>query len=85
MRKDWAHSEDVPEVITKNLEIYTLDDPITELMNGFHLEHACASIKGTMRFEWEAKGKTWQIKPVALEKALSKLLFVFAPLNQHHG
>jgi hypothetical protein len=83
MQKDWRHSEDAPEAITKYLNIYALEEPVTELMNGFHLEHACASIKGAMQFEWEAAGKTWQVKPVVLEKALNRLLFVFAPLAQH--
>jgi hypothetical protein len=69
--------------ITKDLAIWTQEEPITELVNGFHLEHACASIKGTMQFEWEAEGKTWQIKPVVLEEGLHKLLFVFAPLNKY--
>jgi hypothetical protein len=82
MREDWRQSKGIPATITKGLEIWTQDDPVTELMNGIHLEHACASIKGTMQFEWEAEGKTWQIKPVVLEKGLSKLLFVIAPLQQ---
>jgi hypothetical protein len=83
MRKDWKHSKEAPEAVTKSLEIWTQEDPVTELMNGFHLEHACASIKGTMQFEWEAEGRSWQIKPVVLEKGLSRLLFVIAPLGKH--
>jgi hypothetical protein len=84
MREDaWRQRERTPAVITKNLEIWTQEEPITELMNGFHLEHACASIKGTMQFEWEAGGKAWQIKPVVLDKTLSKLLFVIMSLNRH--
>jgi hypothetical protein len=83
MREDTLVQSGTPATITKDLEIWTQDDPITELMNGFHLEHACASIKGTMQFEWEAEGKTWQIKPVVLEKALSRLLFVIAPLHKY--
>jgi hypothetical protein len=84
MREDtWRQSECTPAAITQNLEIRTREEPVTELMNGFHLEHACASIKGTMRFEWEAEGRTWQIKPAVPEKALGKLLFVFAPLNKY--
>jgi hypothetical protein len=83
MRKDtWRQSECTPAVITKNLEIRAQEEPITELMNGFHLEHACSSIKGTMQFEWEAEGKAWQIKPAVMEKALNKLLFVIMPLNK---
>jgi hypothetical protein len=82
MRKDWRHLEGAPLAITKNLEIQTQEYPVTELMNGFHLEHACSSIKGTMQFEWDAEGKAWQIKPVVMEKALSRLLFVIMPLNK---
>jgi hypothetical protein len=82
MREDWRQSKGIPATITKDLEIWTQEGPVTELMNGIHLEHACASIKGTMQFEWGAEGKTWQIKPVVMEKGLSKLLFVIAPLQQ---
>jgi hypothetical protein len=83
MRKNWRHSGDAPEVITKELEIRNQEYPVVELMNGFHLEHACASIKGTMQFEWDTEGKAWQIKPVVMEKALDKLLFVIMPLNKY--
>ncbi|GHT57899.1 hypothetical protein FACS1894109_11010 [Spirochaetia bacterium] len=66
----------------KSLDIYTQAEPITEFMNGRHLEHVCASIKGTAQFEWQKDGKAWQIKPVVLDKELSKLLFVTMPLNK---
>jgi hypothetical protein len=83
MREDaWRQRGCTPAVINKNLEIRAQEEPVTELMNGFHLEHACASIKGTMQFEWEAGGKAWQIKPVVLDKTLSKLLFVIMPLKE---
>jgi hypothetical protein len=81
---EWRCSKRTPATITKNVEIRTQEEPVTELMNGLHLEHACASIRGAMQFEWEAEGKTWQIKPLVLEKGLSKLLFVIVPLNKYY-
>jgi hypothetical protein len=79
----FGQSKGTPAAISRDLEIRTQEEPVTELMNGFHLEHACASIKGIMQFEWEAEGKTWQIKPAVPEKASNKLLFVFAPLVKY--
>jgi hypothetical protein len=78
----WEGSKCNQTTETRKLEIYTQEDPITELLNGFHLEHICASIKGTAQFEWQAEGKAWQVKPVVLDKELSKLLFVVMLLNK---
>jgi hypothetical protein len=76
----WEQSKYTLTTIAKDMEILTQEDPITELMNGYHLEQACASIKGTMQCEWQAEGKAWQIKPAVLDKELSRLLFVVMPL-----
>jgi hypothetical protein len=82
MREDeWRESKGAPATITRSMEIWTQEDPVTVLMNGYHLEQACISIKGTMQFEWQIERHAWQIKPAVLDKGLRKLLFVFMPLN----